>query len=215
MSEITGKVAADPAIWVDDELVTAVVSEPADFVWLERRSGWFYLSSVAKNAVASRVAKVLAACGAVRLSDLHAGIRRDERMRAFVMPEYILAELCERLPGVRVDGDVVAADAPLPAEDVLEGAELLLVHALANAGGEAGRPELEAACLAAGVRSSSFNNRIAYSPVVADLGHNRYGLRGLRDGGHPHADPSAGEDAAAQDESRLGVLAASRPPRRR
>ncbi len=99
VGEVTGRVAADLAVWVDDELVTAVVSEPADFAWLERRTGWFYLPSVAKNAVVSRVAKVLSVGGAVSLADLHAGIRRDERMREFVMPEYILAELCERAPG--------------------------------------------------------------------------------------------------------------------
>ena len=110
IGEVTGRVAADLAVWVDDELVTAVVSEPADFVWLERRTGWFFLPSVAKNAVASRVAKVLSITGAVRLHDLHAGIRRDERMREFVMPEYILAELCERLPGVSVAGDLVVAE---------------------------------------------------------------------------------------------------------
>ena len=91
--------------WVDDAFVTAVVSEPDDFVWLERRTGWFFLPSVAKNAVVSRVAKVLSVSGAVRLADLHEGIRRDERMREFVMPEYVLAELCARLPGVRVAGD--------------------------------------------------------------------------------------------------------------
>ena len=63
VGEVTGRVAADLAVWVDDELVTAVVSEPADFVWLERRTGWFYLPSVAKNAVVSRVAKVLSVAG--------------------------------------------------------------------------------------------------------------------------------------------------------
>ena len=58
--DVTGRVAATLAVWVDDDLVTAIVSEPADFVWLERRTGWFYLPSVAKNAVVSRVVKVLA-----------------------------------------------------------------------------------------------------------------------------------------------------------
>ncbi len=51
VSDVTGRVAASLGVWVDDDLVTAVVSEPADFVWLERRTGWFYLPSVAKNAV--------------------------------------------------------------------------------------------------------------------------------------------------------------------
>ena len=189
VGDVTGRVAAELAVWADDRLVTAVVSEPEDFAWLERRSGWFFLPSVAKNAVASRIAKVLSITGAARLADLHAGIRRDERMREFVMPEYILAELCERLPGVRVSGDVVSTRPPLPPEDVLEATELTLLRALKDAGGEADRHDLERACLAAGMKLSSFNNRVAYSPIVRELGHGRYGLRGLR-----AAEPEAADD---------------------
>ncbi len=221
VGEVTGRVAADLAVWVDDELVTAVVSEPADFVWLERRTGWFFLPSVAKNAVASRIAKVLSITGAVRLHDLHAGIRRDERMREFVMPEYILAELCERLPGVTVAGDLVVAETRQRPEDVLETTELTLLRALTEAGGEAERHELERACLAAGMKLSSFNNRIAYSPIVTEVGHGRYALRGSND--------AAGDDGPAgtwreaglstprgDDEvPRPGEIAAFRSPRRR
>jgi len=220
VGEVTGRVAADLAVWVDDELVTAVCSEPDDFVWLERRSGWFFLPSVAKNAVVSRVAKVLSITGAVRLADLHAGIRRDERMREFVMPEYILGELCERLPGMRMTGDLVTAEHRRRPEDVLETTELTLLRALTDAGGEAGRHELELACRAAGMKLSSFNNRIAYSPIVVDLGKGRFGLRGYveatdlrRPGGAWRA---AGPAAGSDDElPRPGDLAAYRQPRRR
>jgi hypothetical protein len=183
IGDVTGRVAAELAVWVDDALVTAVVSEPDDFIWLERRSGWFYLPSVAKNAVVSRVAKVLSITGAVRLADLHAGIRRDERMKEFVMPEYILAELCERMSGVHVAGDVVSAAQRLRPEDVLEATELTLLRLLVASGGEADRHELERACLETGMKASSFNSRIAYSPIITELGHGRYGLRGLRDHG--------------------------------
>jgi hypothetical protein len=220
VSEVTGRVAADLAVWVDDGLVTAVVSEPEDFVWLERRTGWFYLPSVAKNAVVSRVAKVLSVAGVVGLADLHAGIRRDERMRGFVMPEYILGELCERLPGITVTGGLVAAESPKPPEEVLETTELTLLRALVDAGGEAERHELEAACLAAGMKLSSFNNRIAYSPIVADLGHGRYAIRGREVAASeaPGATWRAAEGAggAAVDEVlRPGELAAFRSSRRR
>jgi len=214
---VTGRVAADLAVWVEDDLVTAVVSEPDDFVWLERRTGWFYLPSVAKNAVASRIAKVLSVCGAVRLADLHAGIRRDERMRDFVMPEYILGELCERLPGVRLEGDVVLADPRQAPEDVLERTELTLFRVLAEAGGEAGRHELEAACLAAGMKASSFNNRIAYSPIVTDLGHGRYGLRGFggSDGAMEEIRRLAQAGQGDADIPRPGDLSSFRAPPRR
>jgi hypothetical protein len=221
VGEVTGRVAADLAVWVDDELVTAVVSEPADFVWLERRTGWFFLPSVAKNAVASRVAKVLSITGAVRLHDLHAGIRRDERMREFVMPEYILAELCERLPGVSVAGELVVAETRRRPEDVLETTELTLLRALTEAGGEAERHELERACLTAGMKLSSFNNRIAYSPIVTELGQGRYGLRGSKaatgDGGPAGSWRAAGLSTPRGDDEvpRPGDLAAFRSPRRR
>lgn len=214
VNEVAGKVAADLAVWVDDGLVTAVVSEPADFAWLERRTGWFYLPSVAKNAVAARVAKVLSVSGAVGLADLHAGIRRDERMRGFVMPEYILAELCARLPGVEVDGSLVIATAPRRPEDVLETTELTLVRALRAAGGQADRRDLERVCLAAGMKLASFNNRIAYSPIVSDLGRGRYGLRGaaVPGGGRP---PRHAEEEPGERLPRPGELASFRSPRRR
>ncbi len=217
VSEVTGRVAADLAVWVEDDLVTAVVSEPDDFVWLERRTGWFYLPSVAKNAVASRIAKVLSIGGAVRLADLHAGIRRDERMRGFVMPEYILGELCERLPGVRLEGDVVLAAPRQAPEDVLERTELTLLRVLVEAGGEAGRHDLEAACLAAGMKASSFNNRIAYSPIVTDLGHGRYGLRGASgpDGAMEGVRRLAQAGQGDVDIPRPGDLSSFRAPPRR
>jgi hypothetical protein len=217
VAEVTGRVAAELAVWVDDELVTAVVSEPADFAWLDRRTGWFFLPSVAKNAVVSRVAKVLSVSGTVGLADLHAGIRRDERMREFVMPEYVLAELCARVPGVTVSGGLVVADRPQPPGEVLETTELTLLRALMRAGGEANRRDLERACAAAGMKLSSFNNRIAYSPIVTDLGHGRYGLRGLGDGagdGPLHAGGAA-RPSAADETRRPGDLAAFRPARRR
>lgn len=221
VGDVTGRVAADLAVWVDDGLVTAVVSEPADFVWLERRTGWFCLSSVAKNAVVSRVRKILSLTGAARLADLHAGIRRDERMKEFVMPEYILAELCERLSGVSVTDDVVRSEGLVSPEEVLEGTELALLHALEQAGGEAERRELDRACRKTGMNPASFANRIAYSPIIRDLGQGRYGLRGLPAG----AERGAGSDAAGariphsawlQDETpRPGDLKHFHPPRRR
>jgi len=183
--DVTGRVAATLAVWVDDDLVTAVVSEPEDFVWLERRAGWFYLPSVVKNAVVSRVIKVLSVAGPLDLADLHAGIRRDERMKEFVMPEYILGELSARIPGIAVEDGRVYAREPLRPQDVLETTELTLVKILTEHGGAMERHALEALCMAAGMKASSFNNRIAYSPLITERGYGRYGLRGNGSGGRP------------------------------
>jgi hypothetical protein len=214
--DVTGQVAALLAVWVDDPFVTAIVSEPDGFVWLERRSGWFYLPSVAKNAVVSRVVKVLSVAGRIRVADLHAGIRRDERMRDFAMPEYILAELCERLPGVAVEGDVVRATVPIAAEDVLETTELTLVRLLQQAGGAMERHELEGRCRDAGMKLSSFNNRIAYSPILEERGHNVYGLRGVN--GATAAEGAGADNAASRaddDTPRPGDLQHFRSTHRR
>jgi hypothetical protein len=176
--DVTGRVAATLAVWADDDLVTATVSALDDFVWLERRTGWFYLASVARNAVVSRVVKVLSVAGRLDLADLHAGIRRDERMKQFVMPEYILGELCARIPGVTLEDGRVHAVEPIRPGDVLETTELTLVNVLTEHGGAMERHALEALCLAAGMRASSFNNRIAYSPLITERGYGNYGLRG-------------------------------------
>ena len=136
------------------------------------------------------------------------------------MPEYILGELCERLPGVVVAGDLVTAERRQRPEDVLETTELTLLRALTDAGGEAGRHELERACREAGMKLSSFNNRIAYSPIVVDLGKGRFGLRGYVEAMDPQRPGglwrAAGPAAASDDElPRPGDLAAYRQPRRR
>jgi len=205
--DITGRVAATLGVWVEDELVTAVVSEPDDFVWLERRSGWFYLSSVAKNSVVSRVLKILSVTGRIGLGELHAGIRRDERMKEFVMPEYILAELCERIPDVVVRGDDVALLRPMAPEDVLETTELTLVRVLREHGGPMDRRELESACAAAGMEVSSFNNRIAYSPIIAERGSGKFGLR--------NGSVARGDEGARPEPDRQGGLDEPRAGHRR
>jgi hypothetical protein len=217
--DVTGRVAATQAVWVDDDLVTAVVSEPEDFVWLERRAGWFYLPSVVKNAVVSRVIKVLSVAGPLDLADLHAGIRRDERMKEFVMPEYILGELCARIPGITVEDGRVYAREPLRPQDVLETTELMLLKILTEHGGAMERHALAALCVATGMKASSFNNRIAYSPLITERGYGRYGLRGNGAGGRPgragDAAGEAGAGAARDDVQRPGDLEHFQRPQRR
>ena len=170
VADVTGRVAAELAVWVDDGRRPRWCRSPLTSSGSHRRSGWFYLPSVAKNGVVSRVVKILSVSGEASLAKLHAGIRRDERMKEFVMPEYVLGELCERVLGLAVKGDMVRAVQPIAAEDVLETTELTLVRLLRGGDGTMDRSELERLCLAAHMKRSSFNNRIAYSPIIEDLG---------------------------------------------
>lgn len=176
--DVTGRVADELGAWVDDDLVRAVVSQPDDFVWLDRRAGWFFLAAVARNAVVTRVLKVLSVARELDVGELHEGIRRDVRMREFVMPEYVLSELCLRIPGVAVAGRLVRAPEPPAPDTVLEATELTFVRVLRRYGGPVERRELERACRAEGMTASSFTNRISYSPIVREAGSGRYALRG-------------------------------------
>jgi hypothetical protein len=68
------------------------------------------------------------------------------------------------------------------------------------------------------MKASSFNNRVAYSPIVADLGHGRYGLRGLRNGDGAAPDElwlPAPASTSDDEVPRPGDLTAFRAPRRR
>jgi hypothetical protein len=208
VADVTGRVAGALGAWVDDDLVHAVVSEPDDFLWLDRRTGWFFLPSVAKNAVVARVLKVLSVAGELDVGELHAGIRRDERMREFVMPEYVLAELCQRIPGVEVDGRVVRAAEPTRPEAVLEATELVFVSVLRERGAPMERRELQRLCRARGVTPSSFSNRVAYSPLLEEVEHGRYALRGT-------TGRQVTYDVRPDDVPRPGDLEHFRPPRRR
>ncbi|RPI28595.1 MAG: hypothetical protein EHM52_05035 [Actinomycetota bacterium] len=208
VADVTGRVAAALGAWVDDDLVHAVVSEPRDFLWLDRRTGWFFLPSVAKNAVVARVLKVLSVAGELDIGDLHAGIRRDERMREFVMPEYVLAELCQRIPGIAVEGRLVRTLEPLDAATVLETTELTFARILGERRAPVERRELERLCLSSGMSASSFNNRVSYSPILEEVGHGRYALRGT-------TSPPPAPDDAVEVVPHPGELEHFRSPRRR
>jgi len=217
--DVKSSAFATLAVRADGDLVIAVVSEPEDFVWLERRTGWFYLPAVTRNAVVSRVVKVLSVAGRIDLADLYAGIRRDQSMKQFVMPEYILGELCSHIPGVAVEDSHVYAPKPIRPQDVLETTELTLVRILSEHGGAMERHALEALCLAAGMKAPSFNSRIAYSPLITERGYGRYGLRGYGSAARPGGtgDPAgrAGAGPAHDDVPRPGDLEHFQPLRRR
>ena len=135
------------------------------------------------------------------------------------MPEYILGELCARIPGITVEDGRAYAWEPLRPQDVLETTELTLLKILTEHGGAMERHALEALCVAAGMKASSFNNRIAYSPLITERGYGRYGLRGNGSGAprEPAGDAAgeAGTGPARDDVPRPGDLEHFQRPQRR
>ena len=108
---------------------------------------------------------------------------------------------------------------PIRPEDVLETTELTLVTLLRRHGGSMPRRELEAVCREAGMKPSSFNNRIAYSPIITERGYGRFGLRGngaqARSGRAGDGAGEAGAGPALDDVPRPGDLEHFRRPQRR
>jgi len=133
------------------------------------------------------------------------------------MPEYVLGELCERIPGVAVKDGRAYAREPIQPRDVLETTEMTLVRILMEHGGAMERHALETLCLAAGMKVSSFRNRIAYSPIITGRGYGCYGLRGNGSAAHRGGagDGAPGAGPVHDDVPRPGDLERFQSPRRR
>ena len=102
------------AVWVDDAFVTAVVSESADFVWLERRTGWFLCRPYTGTPSSPHRQDPRRRRGRAPRRPAR-GHPPRRRMRdsgdARVRPR---RELYAHPPGVRLSGDLVVADAADP-----------------------------------------------------------------------------------------------------
>jgi hypothetical protein len=75
--------------------------------------------------------------------------------------------------------DVVRPCKALQWRDVLEINEALLVDVLLARGGAMARPELEAECIARGMKRVTFYSHLSYSPVITRYRRGVYGLRGV------------------------------------
>jgi len=164
----------------DAVLVAEAIQLMEGFCWLDQATGWFRLSKVAKHGLPKTLEKVLAVAGRIRLRDLAAAARRNRRLWTTPPPDDVLLEFCRQTPGVRVDGEWIAADPPRPWEKVLTGVETKLVRILKAHGPIVERGVLEDLCVAAGMNRFSFHAFLACSPIIAQYGHSVYGLLGAQ-----------------------------------
>lgn len=163
---------------VNEALVVETLSLVESFRWLDRPTGWFRLTSVAKHGLPKAIDKILAVAGRLSVAELRAAVGRNRRMWKEPPPACVLLEFCRQMPDVRVDGEQVISDPPRDWRRTLTGVEFRLVELLQQHGPVMERGALEDLCLAGGMNRFSFHAFLACSPVIAQFGHSVYGLLG-------------------------------------
>jgi hypothetical protein len=148
------------------------------FCWLDEATGWFRLLRTDKHGLPKAIDKVLAVAGAVTAAQLCTALARNRRLWKEPPPEKVLLAFCRQMPRVRVEGDRIISDPPRDWREALTGVEAKLVGVLQAHGLVMERGALEDLCVAGGMNRFSFHAFISWSPVIAQYGHNLYGLLG-------------------------------------
>jgi hypothetical protein len=161
-------------------LVAATLPLVDGFAWLDERGGWFRLRSIEKHGLPKTVEKILAVAGEVTFAQMRAAMGRNRRLWKDPPPESVLCEFCRQTPGVRVEGNRVAADPPRDWRQVLAGVERQLVEVLTEHGPIMDRGALEDLCVSGGMNRFSFHAFVSWSPVIEQVGHSLYGLLGAK-----------------------------------
>ncbi len=164
----------------DPVLILETLKTLEDFVWLDEAYGWFQLQSAPQHGLAAIIHKILAVAGQICPTKLRAAILRHRRTSRNLPPARILAEICRRLPGLRIEGSAIVAEARRDWEEVLGSVEAAMVRVLTAYGPVLERGEFEEHCLSQGVNRFSFNAIVMSSPLIVQCGRSMYGLLGAK-----------------------------------
>ena len=165
VSKVAAKVRDVQSGVCDRNLVVSALACLAGFHWLDKSTGWFWLSDSSKNRVLNRIRKTLSVANPIDISELRAGIARDYDMKGFSPPKRVLLELCRQMPGLRVNDNAVNATPEVNADDVLTPIERHIVHILAERGSTLRPSELMSFCRGIGVNRRNFYKCLRYSPI--------------------------------------------------
>lgn len=161
---------------IKDRLVRQILETREDLCWLDPAGDWFWLSSVSRNRLLTRVEKVLAVFPRIRVSKLHHAISRD--YKPLRIPESVLRSICASLPWCHVVGDDVRASTELDAAAILSGGEAIACTILREHGGSLELSQLESQCYAAGVKRANLWRILSFSPLIQRLDREVYGFIG-------------------------------------
>jgi len=165
---------------IDSKSVTFILTLLGDFSWLDKESGWFWLTSTPRNTLITQIRKILSVNDQIDISDLRAGISRFHRMGGFSPPRRVLLELCKQLCWCKINGNMISACPALNASEVLEknSTESIFFSILKNHGSVMLREDLEQACIQKGMNRATFYMYLGYSPIISKYAPGVYGLRG-------------------------------------
>ncbi len=165
---------------VKEQVVRRAVESLPGFLWLDEKQGWFRVASISKHGLPKTVEKVLAVAGEVQVGGLREAISRNRRLWREPPPDHVLLAFCRQMPGVRVEGNRIIGNPPKDWKKTLTGVEAELVCTLMEHGPVMDRGQLEDLCVTGGMNRFSFHAFLAWSPVIAQLGHSVYGVLGTR-----------------------------------
>jgi hypothetical protein len=148
----------------------------SDISWLDKTGEWFWLTSVTRNRLLTRIQKVLAVHTRIHVSKLHHAVSRA--YKPLTIPPLVLRSLCAHLPWCRVEGQHVKARTAPRMEEVLSGAEVVVCRILREYGKPMPLQRLQELSFAAGVKRENFWRILSFSPVIRRLGPQVYGFIG-------------------------------------
>ncbi len=177
VEDVAGVLTRSDLTDADHLLVRMTIEQLPGFRWLDREAGWFWMARAPRNALLSRLRKILSIAPRVSAKEIRAGIQRDLRMGGFAPPRRVIVELCRQL-GFTVEGDFVRAIQTIAPENVLSPAQLALVNLLRKHGGALTRQNLIELAEQNGISRASLSMLLQYSPIIVHLAHAIYGLVG-------------------------------------
>ena len=163
---------------VSGKLVASIVSAQPAFRWLDEASGWFWLTSTARNSLLNQIEKILSVCGRVHIGELRSGVSRNHRREGFAPPQRVLLALCQQSGAYGVVGNMVRANPPLDCSEILSDSENIFVDVFHETGPLIESRKLEAECLKRNMSRATFGQSLSYSPIITRFARCVYGLRG-------------------------------------
>ena len=159
--------------------VIQILEARKDFVWLDKKNGWFWLRNTAKNSVLNAVEKILSVSGSISINDLRNGTGRSNRMQGIRLPKNVLLALCITTGKYEYSDNRLFGGDNLPDwRTLLASGEKIIVSILFENNYVMRRVDLEEQAVKQGLNVNSFYIYIVYSPVLERYAPGVYGLRG-------------------------------------
>jgi hypothetical protein len=149
----------------------------ADLKWLDENHKWFWLPT-ARNAVASRLSKILRVVPQLDIEVALAGVLRDRRMEDADLPLEIFRSFCNLIPWCGADEECVFARDSIPEEGEQDSNETLMRRILQEHGSVMRRQDLWFLASSHGIEKVSFERNLSDSNVLVRLAPEVYGLIG-------------------------------------